>query len=155
MTFSWSPLAPTLRNGAITGYSLSCVPDVGGGNTITVQYTAAGTFTLGGFTPATSYNCFISASNSRGSGPAAYIINTTLEAREWRCLHKYYSGKVDTLVYIQQIPFHQLIIYRTCFRPFDWAISWRQTTYYTNFLSISSFSHSSPYWWKTSCATSR
>ena len=82
MTFSWSPPAPTLRNGVITGYSLSCVPVAGGGNSITMQYTAAGTFTLGGFTPATSYNCSISASNSQGSGPVSSMISTTLEARK-------------------------------------------------------------------------
>ena len=27
VTFSWSPPAPTLRNGIITSYSLSCVPE--------------------------------------------------------------------------------------------------------------------------------
>ena len=82
MTFSWSPPAPTLRNGVITGYSLSCVPEVGGGNSISMQYTAAGTFTLGGFTPATSYNCSISASNSLGSGPTAHVVVTTLNDGE-------------------------------------------------------------------------
>ena len=83
MTFSWSPPAPTLRNGAITGYFLSCVPETGGRNTITMQYTAAGTFTLGGFTPAISYNCFISASNSLGRGPAAYLAIRTLDDCEY------------------------------------------------------------------------
>ena len=82
MTFSWSPPAPTERNGIITGYFLSCVSVVGGGNSISMQYTAAGTFTLGGFTPFTSYNCSIAARNSRGSGPTTYLINTTLEARK-------------------------------------------------------------------------
>ena len=82
MTFSWSPPAPILRNGVITGYSLSCVPEADGGNTIFMQYTAAGTFTLGGFTPATSYNCSISASNNQGSGPVSTMISTTLEARK-------------------------------------------------------------------------
>ena len=38
MTFSWSPPAPTERNGVITNYSLSCVPETGGRNTITMQY---------------------------------------------------------------------------------------------------------------------
>ena len=80
MTFSWSSPAPTLRNGVITGYSLSCVPETGGLNSISMQYTAAGTFTMRAFTPATSYNCSIFASNSQGSGPATYLINTTLEA---------------------------------------------------------------------------
>ena len=101
MTFSWSPLAPTERNGVITGYSLSCVPVAGGGNTISMQYTAAGTFTLGGFTPATSYNCSISANNSQGRGPVSSMISTTLEACELTkilkrlavdCSHLYYSS---------------------------------------------------------------
>ena len=87
MTFSWSPPAPTLRNGLISGYFRSCVPETGGRNTITMQYTAAGTFTLGGFTPATSYNCFISASNSQGRGPAAYLAIRTLDAREYSFIH--------------------------------------------------------------------
>ena len=79
MTFSWSLPALTLRNGVITGYSLSCVPEVGtrGRNTISMQYTAAGTFTLGGFTPAISYNCSISADNSQGSGPLIHRVVTT------------------------------------------------------------------------------
>ena len=82
MTFSWSPPGPTERNGIITGYLLSCVPVSGGGNSISMQYTAAGTFTLGGFTPATSYNCSISASNNQGSGPVAYVDVTTLDDGE-------------------------------------------------------------------------
>ena len=76
MTFSWSLPASTLQHGMITGYFLSCVP-VNGGSSISMQYTVpAGTFTLGGFTPATSYNCSISASNSQGTGPATYMIVT-------------------------------------------------------------------------------
>ena len=79
MTFSWSPPAPTLRNGVITGYSLSCVSEAGGGrrNTISKQYTAAGTFRLGGFTPATSYNCSVSARNIWGNGPVSYSVVAT------------------------------------------------------------------------------
>ena len=82
MTFFWSPPARTLRNGVITGYSLSCVPETGGGNTIFMQYTAAGTFTLGGFTPATSYNCSVSASNSQGSGPPMCRVVVTMDDGE-------------------------------------------------------------------------
>ena len=82
MTFSWSPPAPTERNGVITGYFLSCVPVAGEGTTISMQYTAAGTFTLGGFTPFTSYNCSIAASNILGSGAAVYLVVTTLDDGE-------------------------------------------------------------------------
>ena len=78
LTFSWSPPSLNGRNGVITGYSLSCVSE-GGGNSISMQYTAAGTFTLAGFTPATSYNCSISASNSQGSGPATHRVVNTLD----------------------------------------------------------------------------
>ena len=92
MTFSWSPPAPTERNMVITGYSLSCVSEAGGGTTISMQYTAAGTFTLEGFTPATSYNCSISASNSQGRGPVSYQINTTLEACKQTDIMKMYCG---------------------------------------------------------------
>ena len=76
MTFSWSPPASNLQHGMITGYFLSCVP-ANGGSSISMQYTASGTFTLGGFTPATSYNCSIFASNNQGSGPATYTIVAT------------------------------------------------------------------------------
>ena len=79
LTFSWSPPSLNGRNGVITGYFLSCVPEAGGRNSIIMQYTATGTFTLGGFTPATSYNCSISASNSQGSGPATHRVVTTLD----------------------------------------------------------------------------
>ena len=92
MTFSWSPPAPTLRNGVITGYSLSCVAVAGGESSISMQYTAAGTFTLRGFTPATSYNCSIAASNSQGSGPMSYLINSTLEARKQTKTMNIYCG---------------------------------------------------------------
>ena len=92
MTLSWSPPAPTLRNGVITGYFLSCVPEVGGGYSISMQYTAAGTFTLGGFTPATSYNCSISANNSQGNGPVSSMISTTLEARKQTMAMNIYCG---------------------------------------------------------------
>ena len=78
MTFSWSPPS-TLRNGVITGYFLSCVPEVGGRNSASMQFTTAGTFTLVGFTPATSYNCSIFASNIWGNGPAAYSMVSTLD----------------------------------------------------------------------------
>ena len=79
MTFSWSLPAPTLHNGVITGYSLSRIPVASGRSSVFMQYTTAGTFTLGGFTPAISYNCSISASNIWGSGPAAYSMVLTLD----------------------------------------------------------------------------
>ena len=59
-----------------------------------MQYTVAGTFTLGGFTPFTSYNCSISASNSQGSGPAIYTLVTTLDDGE--CTGTY----INTIIYV-------------------------------------------------------
>jgi len=79
VTFSWSPPAPTLRNGIITSYSLFCVPEGDGESTVSMQYTETGTFTLEGFAPATTYNCSISASNSEGSGPVANVVVATME----------------------------------------------------------------------------
>ena len=78
MTFSWSPPASPLRNGVITGYSLSCIPVSGGENSISMQYTT-GSLTLRGFTPATFYNCSISASNIWGNGPVTYRVVSTLD----------------------------------------------------------------------------
>ena len=100
MTFSWSPPAPTLRNGVITGYTLSCVPEAGRRNTISKQYTTAGTFTLGGFTPATSYNCSISASNSLGSGPAVYMVVTTLDDGKRRMNYYEYHFISTKYIYV-------------------------------------------------------
>ena len=79
MTFSWSPPAPILCNGVITGYSLSCIPEASRRKSIFIQYTVAGTFTLRGLTPATSYNCSISARNIWGNGPVGYRIVSTLD----------------------------------------------------------------------------
>jgi len=78
MTFTWAPPNAAQRNGVITGYSLSCTPLTAGGD-ITMQYTQDGTFTLGGFTPFTTYNCSIFASNSQGDGPVASMTITTEE----------------------------------------------------------------------------
>ena len=53
-----------------------------------MQYTAPGTFTVGGFTPATSYNCSISASNSQGSGlPSCRVVATLDDGEIYACIH--------------------------------------------------------------------
>jgi len=76
ITFSWAPPNPTERNGVITVYSVSCTPQTGV-ESISMQYTQAGTFSLEGFTPATMYSCSIFASNRQGDGPvASKIIHT-------------------------------------------------------------------------------
>ena len=78
MIFSWAPPNATQRNGLITGYSLSCTPLTAGGD-ISMQYTQDGTFTLGGFTPFTTYSCSIFAINRQGNGPVASMSIITLE----------------------------------------------------------------------------
>ena len=80
MTFSWAPPNATRRNGVITGYSLSCAPQTGGGSISMQPDAQAGNSTLMGFTPATAYNCSIFACNSQGNGPAVSMIIRTLEA---------------------------------------------------------------------------
>ena len=84
MTFSWTPPNAAQRNGVITGYSLSCTPLTAEGD-ITMQYTQDGTFTLGGFTPSTTYNCSIFAINHQGNGQVASMIIITLETCKLPC----------------------------------------------------------------------
>ena len=94
MTFSWAPPNAPERNGVITGYSLSCTP-----SSIPMQpYTQAGTFRLAGFTPATTYNCSIFASNSIGNGPVVSMIIRTLD--DGKLLYSFASIGVSTTVYI-------------------------------------------------------
>ena len=71
ITFSWDSPEPHLRNGIIVHYNLVCEPRP----PETIQ--EAGMVTLSGFTPITSYNCSVSASNSAGEGPPAYDDVTT------------------------------------------------------------------------------
>ena len=64
----------------ITGYTVQCVSVTGSpydGETSGEQLTATG------LSPNTTYNCSVSASNGQGSGPSAYQLVNTLEAREF------------------------------------------------------------------------
>ena len=76
LTFSWNPPAEEHRNGVITGYTLSCQPAAEG---FPRTFATSGSYTLDGFTPATLYQCFLYASTSGGSGPAAFEQVTTLD----------------------------------------------------------------------------
>ena len=72
--FFWEPPPPVQRNGIIMGYNIFCIPS-GNGQPVTVTVTddmMSDTFnaTVGMFTPATQYNCAITASTSAGPGPA-------------------------------------------------------------------------------------
>ena len=72
--FFWEPPSPDQRNGIITGYSIVCTPSGSGqpvNDTVTdVDMSDTLSATVGMFTPATQYNCAITASTSAGPGPA-------------------------------------------------------------------------------------
>ena len=68
--FSWQPPEPHLQNGEIVIYTIACVPSP---LSPLPPVTEAGSITFGGFSPATSYNCSIEATNSAGTGPPAFV----------------------------------------------------------------------------------
>ena len=83
LTFSWDPPSENLRNGAITGYLLSCAPQP---EELPMTYEQSDfnemggvVTTLSGFAPSTTYNCTVLASNIAGDGPTAIAIATTGE----------------------------------------------------------------------------
>ena len=89
LEFSWNPPSDTERNGIITGYTLSCQPNVEG---LPQVYPSAGTYTVDGvYTPAAQYNCSVFASNSAGNGPPAYEVQTTPEDGK--------NGVIQTITY--------------------------------------------------------
>ena len=74
--FSWdTPLYPR----ALANYTLTCVSLSEAVDPLIMTYTEAGNYTLGGFRPATMYNCSIVATNSIGNStpPHDQIINVT------------------------------------------------------------------------------
>ena len=77
ITVSWSPPNLMDRNGVITSYTVTCRSS--GVATVTMTYSAAETYTLGGFKPATRYTCDIVAANSAGMGPPESSTITTSE----------------------------------------------------------------------------
>lgn len=79
--FSWSSLSiieadPTSMT---LSYTLTCRPYASGVTSVMMTYTEAGSHTLGGFRPASEYNCSMFAFNSVKSGPSVSINVTTLD----------------------------------------------------------------------------
>ena len=79
ITVSWSPPNPSDRNGVIVSYTVTCIARVSGVTPVTMTYNQAGTHILFGFSPLTTYDCSIVASNSAGRGPPAVTSITTPE----------------------------------------------------------------------------
>ena len=77
ISLSWAPPNLMDSNGVITSYTVTCRSS--GVATITMTYSAARTYTLGGFKPATTYTCDIVAANSAGMGPRESSTVTTSE----------------------------------------------------------------------------
>ena len=75
VTFSWAPPDVALRNGEITEYTITCDSD--GSRAVSVTVAEAGSHNVEGFSPSTTYNCSVVATNSAGSGPPASLTFTT------------------------------------------------------------------------------
>lgn len=70
--FSWDPPKAEDGSGVITQYTIACTPLQAN---LPKSFTAAGSYTVDGFIPATEYNCSITATNSAGSStPAMYSV---------------------------------------------------------------------------------
>ncbi len=80
LTFTWDP---PLEDSPISSYQLSCDPQPEGfprTYNMTVFNDGGGVAaTESGFTPSTTYNCSVLASNSIGDGPSASAMATTPE----------------------------------------------------------------------------
>ena len=79
MRFTWSPPEPTLRNGIITGYNLTCFITATGMGQIGNRFPPQENYRLSGFRPATGYTCRVVAINSAGRGPPAERMDTSPE----------------------------------------------------------------------------
>ena len=77
--FSWHPPAVTEQNGMITSYTLACNPKQDGVASVTEIYVNAGSHILGGFRPATEYNCTVFASNSISHSPEATTVTISAQ----------------------------------------------------------------------------
>ena len=80
ISFSWQ--APTVTNGILTGYQLSCQPELPTGipspPTLSPGPTV-NTAMLPNLSPGVRYNCSIVASNSAGPSDPVYAVGTTTE----------------------------------------------------------------------------
>lgn len=74
--FSWAPPPAEDGSGIITQYVITCTPPQAN---LPKTFTAAGSYTVDGFIPATEYNCSITATNSAGNSiPAMAVHPVTL-----------------------------------------------------------------------------
>lgn len=85
LVFSWGP---PLEDVALTDYQLSCDPQPEGFpktyGVMVFNDRGGVVATESGFTPSTTYNCSVLASNTIGDGPLASAMATTLD--DCRCL---------------------------------------------------------------------
>ena len=79
ISFSWQPPEPHLQNGVIIYYTITCTPSPLSPLPAVI---IAGSITFSGFSPATSYNCSVTATNGAGSGPPAFVNIITEEESE-------------------------------------------------------------------------
>lgn len=88
LLFSWDP--PSMPNGQITHYTLTCttqLPDTGSVLRV-LNITSAGTSNqveVSGFSPSTTYNCSLMATNVIGDSPLAYTTATTEDDGKCHC----------------------------------------------------------------------
>ena len=81
LSFSWQ--TPTITNGVLTGYQLSCQPELQGIPSLYQNLTPGPTMNtaeLPDLFSGVRYNCSIVANNSAGSSDPVYAVGTTTEA---------------------------------------------------------------------------
>ena len=79
LTFSWQ--VPTVINGVLTGYQLSCQPELQGIPSPTILSTGptVNTAMLPDLSPGVRYNCSIVARNSAGTSDRIYAVGNSTE----------------------------------------------------------------------------
>ena len=80
ISFSWQ--APAVLNGMLTGYQLTCQPELPVGIRTPPTLSpgdAVNTAMLPNLSPGVRYNCSIMASNSAGLSDPVYAVDTTTE----------------------------------------------------------------------------
>ena len=81
LSFSWQ--APTVTNGGLTGYTLSCQPELPVGipsPSILTPGSTMITAELGSLFPGVRYNCSISATNRAASSDPVHAVGNTTES---------------------------------------------------------------------------
>ena len=82
VTFSWFPPSNLQPTTIIASYILTCTAMEDGVGDVVETFAQAGSYTLGGFRPATMYNCSMFASNSAGDSPLSSISVKTQDERK-------------------------------------------------------------------------